>query len=202
MRTLIIAIVSLGMLGATKPGTSRDLSLPALHRIATAALQPSYSCRPPEESAKGYGQTALFLSDYGRKRNMPDLLFNGACGAEDELQAATAGADMSLVADLGPDVALEELSASMAFNLKRVHAPQEESRFVRTARVVLGHTYAVLLNGSDRRGLLLVSVDEHVPNKKVAIRYAVKLYQVKEESSPGFDWNRGNEVRQDAAAGH
>jgi hypothetical protein len=200
MRTWMIAIVSLGMLGTTSPGATPDLGLPALHKIATAILQPSYGCRPPEDFAKGYGQTALFLSDYGRRRNTPDFLFNGACGAEDEFQAATAGDDMSLIADLGPEVRLEELSASKAFNLKGVHAPEAESRFVRTARVVLGHTYAVLLNGSERRGLLLVAVDEHVPNKRVAVRYAAKLYQVKEDSSPGFDWDRGNTTQRDTTS--
>ena len=195
MKALLMAIAAAGALGATNHHMTRDPGLPSLHKIGTVLLQPSYGCRPPEESAKGYRQTALFLSDHGRKRNAPDLLFNGACGAADEFEAATAGDDMSLIADLGPRVVLEDLSASRIFNPRGVHAPQEYSQFVRTTRVVAGHTYAVLLNGMERRGLFLIAVDEHVPNKRVALRYAVKLYQVIEESSPGFDWDRGNEGR-------
>jgi hypothetical protein len=172
-----------------------SLELPALHQIKTVTLAPSYSCRSAEEFAKGYEKTALFLSEFARRRNGPDLLFNGACGAEGVFEAATAGDDMSLIADLGTGISLDEISASQAFNVRRVHAQAAYSKFARVAKVEQGHTYAVLLNSSDKRGLFLVSVTEYVPGKQVTLRYAVKSYQVTpggQISSPGFHWNRAN----------
>jgi hypothetical protein len=169
--------------------------LPILHQIKTVTLSPSYSCRSPEEFAKGYGQTALFLSDFARQRNGPDLLFNGACGAEDVFEAATAGDDMSLVADLGTGISLDELSASQAFNVRRVAAYPAYSKFARVARIEQGHTYAVLLNASGKRGLFMLSVTEHVPGTKVTLRYAVKSYEVMpggQISSQGFHWDRAS----------
>ncbi len=169
--------------------------LPVLHQIKTVTLSPSYSCRSRAEFAKGYAQTALFLSDFARQRNGPDLLFNGACGAEDVFEAATAGDDMSLIADLGAGISLDDLSASQAFNVRRVAAFPAYSKFARVARIEQGHTYAVLLNASDKRGLFMLSVTEHVPGSKVTLRYAVKAYAVMPGgpiSSPGFQWDRTN----------
>ena len=140
-------------------------------------------------------ETALFLSDYARQRNSPDLLFNGACRAVDYLEASTAGDDMSLVADLGTGISLDDLSASQAFNVRRVHASAAYSKFARVATIEQGHTYAVLLNASDKRGLFMLSVTEHVPGAKVTLRYAVKAYEVMPGgriSSPGFQWDRAN----------
>jgi hypothetical protein len=90
---------------------------PELHTIRSATPSPSYSCRPKAAFLKGYQSTALFLSLFSEQRNSPDLLFNGACGADDYFEASTAGDDMSLIADLGANVRLEEVSASRAFNL-------------------------------------------------------------------------------------
>jgi hypothetical protein len=78
-----------------------ELGLPELNVVRTAVLSPNYGCRSDAAFREGYAQTALFLSEYSRKRNAPDLLFNGACRSEDYFQAAAAGDDMSLVADLG-----------------------------------------------------------------------------------------------------
>lgn len=176
-------------------GPEARFDLPVLHQIKTVTLSLSYSCRSREELAKGYGETALFLSDFARHRNDPDLLFNGACGAEDVFEAATAGDDMSLIADLGDGISLDEVSASHAFNVRRVHAYPAYSRFAKVARIERGHTYAVLLNASDKRGLFVLSVTEHMPGAKVTLRYAVKSYQITPSgqiSSPGFHWDRPN----------
>src|SRR4051812_44234719 len=81
---------------AQKPAVA-DFGLPELHTIKTVTLTPSYSCRTPEEFQKGYANTALFLSAYGKQRNSPDLLFNGACKSDDAFQASTAGDDFSLI---------------------------------------------------------------------------------------------------------
>lgn len=169
--------------------------LPELHTIRRITLAPSYSCRSPEEFQKGYAGTALFLSAYSKQRNSPDLLFNGACKSDDDFQASTAGDDFSLIADLGSEVSLEEVSASRAFNLKRVHSYPDYSKFADTVKVIANHTYAVLLNESDKRGLFIFTVDEYVPNQKVVLRYAVKSYQISPSGqirAEGFDWQRTN----------
>lgn len=197
MKSLILSFGIVGILGfigggrAAQPG----FDLPALHEIRTVTLSPPYSCKATAQSANGYGESALFLSNYARRRNGPDLLFNGTCSGTGYFEAATAGDDMSLVADLGAGLTLNELSASRAFNVRRVHEDGAYSRFAQSVRIQAGHTYAVLLNTSDKRGLILVSVADYAPGEKVTLNYAVKSYQVVPNGqilSPGFDWGRGS----------
>jgi hypothetical protein len=190
MRRLIFIAVM--MILAASVSVAQSYNLPELHVIKTVTLSPSYSCRAAEEFQKGYQETALFLSDYSKKRNSPDLLFNGACRSQDYFQASTAGDDMALIADLGADVPLERVTASNAFNLRNVHTPDDYTRFVRTVQVVEGHTYAVLLNKSEIRGLFIFTVVNHVQNQRVLLRYAVKEYQVTgaKASAEGFSWER------------
>ncbi len=174
---------------------AQKYELPELHTIKTITLSPSYSCREKDQSRQGYGNTALFVSAYSKQRNSPDLLFNGACRSEDYFEASTAGDDFSLIADLGAEVSLEEISASRAFNLKRVHSYAEYTKFVQATKVELNHTYAVLLNESDKRGLFLFKVTEYVPNEKVVLKYALKSYQIMPNGqirSEGFDWEKPN----------
>ena len=197
MKSLILSVIAVGVLSVIAGGQSSNpsIELPALHQIKEVTLSPSYSCRPPEEFGKGYESAALFLSDFARHRTSPDLLFNGACGSEDYFEAATAGDDMSLIADLGDGVSLVELSASRAFNLQRVHSFPAYTKFARAVKVEPNHTYAVLLNARDKRGLFVFTVMEYVPNKKVSLRYAVESYQVTsggQISSPGFQWGQRN----------
>jgi Spy/CpxP family protein refolding chaperone len=185
-------LVRLTELRDRERGGPADPGLPELHVIRTITLSPSYGCRPRDVS--GYEGSALFLSEERRRRNSPDLLFNGACGSADSFEASLAGDDMSLVGDLGANVPLEEVTASRAFNWRRVAAPSDYTRFVQKLRVELGHTYAVLLNGRERRGLLVFTVIRHVPNKQVDVRYAVEGYQIlsPRAESPGWDWGRPN----------
>lgn len=195
MRTLLLAALFACAACAQAAAQTADpkLGLPELHVIKRVTLSPSYSCRPADESARGYQGTALFLSAYAKERNSPDVLFNGACKSADYFQPSTGGDDMSLIADLGVGVSLEEISASRAFNLKRVAAFENESKFTQMAKVERNHTYAVLLNGGDRRGLFLFTVTGYVPNESVELRYAVKSYQVVPGArfrSEGFDWER------------
>jgi len=169
--------------------------LPELHKIKSVTLSPAYSCRPPDEFQRGYENTALYLTTQDNKRNGPDLLFNGACGSEDYFEASLSGDDMSLIADLGADVSLEEITASRAFNLRRIHTAADYTQFVKTSKVKLNHTYAVLLNESDKRGLFIFTVTGHVPNKSVDLRYAVKSYQItpgERITSSGFEWDKTN----------
>ena len=172
---------------------TQRFGLPELHTIKTVTLSPAYSCRSSEQFQKGYENTALFLSAYSKQRNSPDLLFNGACKSGNYFQASTNGDEFSLIADLGPEVPLEEVSAARAFNLKRVHAFAEYSKFADTVKVEPNHTYAVLLNESDLRGLFIFKVTEYVPDEKVVLQYAVKSYQIMPGGgvrSEGFDWDK------------
>ncbi|MGQ0541266.1 MAG: hypothetical protein ACT4O9_05355 [Blastocatellia bacterium] len=169
-------------------------SLPELNKIKTATLSPAYSCRSGDDFKKGYEQTALFVTEDSRKDRRPELLFNGACGAADYFQSALGGDSFSLVADLGKDVKLEELSASRSFNLKQIASRENHTNFARMAPVVSGNTYAVLINEVDRRALIVFTITDHVPNKAVEIRYAVKAYQTlnSAKTSPGFVWEKGS----------
>lgn len=172
-----------------------EFGLPVLHVIKETTLSPSYSCRSSEDFSKGYVETALFISDYSKRRNSPDLLFNGACNSEDYFQASTAGDDMALVADLGENISLENLSAHKTFNLQRVAKDEAYTRFANQAKVQKNHTYAVLLNKSELRGLFVFTVTDYVKNKKVDLKYAVKLYEIysSKVKSNDFNWEKGNE---------
>jgi hypothetical protein len=194
MKSLLPLLV---LLFSTSPVVAQkaSLGLPELHTIKTVTLSPSYSCRSAEEFQQGYANAALFLSAYAKQRNSPDLLFNGACKSPDYFHASTNGDAFSLIADLGSEVSLEEVSASRAFNLKRVHSYAEYTKFTDTVNVIANHVYVVLLNEGDKRGLFIFKVDEYVPNEKVVLRYAVKSYQVSPTgriSSEGFDWDKTN----------
>lgn len=195
MRTLIL-LVLLTLTVSISPVAqypAPKFELPELHTIRSVTLGPSYSCRPVEESLRGYENTALFLSSYAKLRNSPDLLFNGACRSEDYLEAAVGGDSMSLIADLGANVPLEEVTASRAFNLQKVGTAAAYSKFVQTTKVQINHTYAVLLNEREKRGLYIFTVVNHVPNEKVELKYAVKSYQIMPQGqviAAGFDWEK------------
>jgi hypothetical protein len=196
MKKLLIASAVLLLSSAASAQTPRqDFGLPELHRIKTATLSPSYSCRSGEDFQKGYESTALFLSDYSKKRNSPDLLFNGACEGPDYFLSSTAGDDMALITDLG-SLALEDLNTHQAFiNAQRIHSFDLYSKFARSVKLEIDHTYAVLLNKRELRGLFFFTVVGYVPHQKVDLRYAVKKYQILSVTaeSPGFDWVRKNE---------
>lgn len=188
----------------TVAGSSQtDYQMPTLHTIHEATLSPSYSCRSKDEFQTGYDNTALFLSGYSKRRNSPDLLFNGACGSIDYFQSSTAGDDMALIADLGDKVTLEELTAHKIFNLENVHRFSSYTKFSQVVAVEPNHAYAVLLNKENVRGLFVFVVTDYEKNKRVSIRYAVKEYQVDaawKASSPGFGWEKTNTVPTDEPA--
>ena len=199
MRRTIFA--ALALLVASISVAAQDYGLPELHTIKTVTLSPSYSCRSQEDFQKGYQNTALFLSDYARRRNSPELIFNGACHSDDAFQVLGAGFDMSFITDLGEELQLEKLSAQDVFQIYHLrsspnspyskHAPSALSQYV---KVVPGHTYAVMLNKHEIRGLFVFSVVKHTPNQSVEIKYAVKEYQVMHvlTESPGFSWGQEN----------
>ncbi len=123
---------------------------------------------------------------------VPTLSSTGACGSPNYFEAATAGSDLGLIADLGESLSLETLSANQATNPERFASEANCSAVRAVAPVRLGHTYAALLAHSDRRALFLFTVTEFEPSKSVVIRYAVKLYEVFPSSSPGFSWSTKN----------
>jgi hypothetical protein len=186
--------VALLLLAAGSVVAAQNYELPELHTIKTATLSPSYSCRSQEEFSQGYKNTALYLSDHSKNRSGPDLLFNGACRSEDYFEASTAGDDMSLIADLGTDVSIENLTAHLAFNKQNVHTFPAYSKFASTVKVEANHTYAVLLNKRYLRGLFVFTVTDYVHNQRVDLKYAVKEYQAIEvkAQSPGFSWEQKN----------
>lgn len=185
-------LLSQGVFGQQKQ--TEDFGLPVLHVIREVSLSPSYSCRSTEDLQKGYSTTALFVSAFSKNRNSPDLLFNGACNSEDYFQVSTAGDDMALIADLGENLSLETISAHKTFNLQNIAREDADTKFTRTAKVVKNHTYAVLLNKGELRGLIVFSVSDYLKNKKVDLKYSVKMYEIfaNKIKSPDFDWEKGN----------
>src|SRR5579864_1106134 len=129
-----------------------DFGLPELHRINTITLSPSYSCRPPGDFELGYEDTALFLSDYSRRRKEPELVFNGACGAHDNLQGVSNS--YGVIADLG-EMPLEKLTAHLIFNTRNVASFDLYSKFAASVPVRLHHTYAVLTHSPASRSMFV-----------------------------------------------
>lgn len=191
---LIVALAMFSGQAPAKDAKADRYGLPPLHVMRHAILGPTYSCRTTSEFSQGYQQTALFLSDYSRERNAPDLLFNGACGSENYFQASTSGDDMALVADLGSNVPLTAVTFERAFSYKTASGLQAESQFSMSAQVIAGHTYVVLINRPDVRGLMVLTVTAFEPDKMVEFNYAVKSYTVQQSAATavGFDPAREN----------
>ena len=191
MKGIVLLASFLGFAALTpqKPQPHEDFGLPQLHKINTITLSPSYSCRSVEDFQQGYGNTALFLSGYSRRRNSPELLFNGACEAHDYLEST----DLGLIADLG-EIPLEKVTAHLFFNTKNIASFDLYSRFARSVEVRPNHTYAALLNGGEIRGMLVFTVTGYVPNQRLDLMYAVKKYEIfaTKSQSPGFDWETEN----------
>ena len=194
---VVLLAVASGVAIAQTPAR-QDYGLPELHIVKAVTLAPSYSCRSEEEFQKGYEKSALFLSSYSKQRNSPDLLFNGACKGVDYFDASTGGDDMALIADLGADVSVEKMSAHLAFNKRGVHDFDAYSKFARKVKVEANHTYVVLINKSDIRGLFFFTVAEHIPNERVSLKYAVKEYQLMNlrAESKGFSWGQPSSTAQ------
>jgi len=190
---LVLAPMFLALAASLPQKKQEDFGLPELHKIKTATLSPAYSCRSEEEFQQGYGTTALFLSAYSRRRNGPELLFDGACGGQDTFIAATAGDDVGVIADLGA-MPLDGLTAHLMFNPRNVASFGAYSKFAQSVKVELNHTYAVLISRSDARCMFAFTVTGYVPNKRLDLNYVVKEYQILElkTQSPGFDWTTEN----------
>ena len=169
--TLVLAVPQ--TTGVDRPAAS---NLPELNRVRGATLSPAYSCRSKEEFALGYAGTALFLSEASRAHNTPDLLFNGACGSNNYFQVATSAGDLGLIADIGLGKSLAGLSEERALNYSGVAGGEMDTRFAPSAYVALGHTYVVVLNRPEVRGLYALTVTKFEPDKRVEFSYVVLSY--------------------------
>ena len=158
--------------------------LPELHVIKQVSFKYPYSCQPGPAS---YEACALFLTDYGVSRNMPDLLYNGACGSDNYFDVMLAGSDFGMVTDLG-DVALENVTASKAFNYNNMVG--QENKFTSSIIVVKGHTYAAVLAKQEIRALFVFRVESYERSGPAVLTYAVKQYGVIQsvQEAPGFSW--------------
>ena len=165
-----------------------SVTLPELHIIKKVSFKYPYSCQPGQLS---YKNCALFLTDYGVLRNEPDLLYNGACGADNYFDVMLAGDDFGMLSDLG-DVPLENVTASKAFNYQNVAG--KSNQFTNTIKVVNGHTYATLLAKHEIRALFIFRVESFERSGPATISYAVKEYGVIQsiQEAPGFSWNEPN----------
>lgn len=194
----MLLLFCLGVAAQTA-ATTQDYGLPSLHVIKAVTLSPSYSCRSTEDFQKGYEGTALFLSAFSKRRNSPELLFNGACKSDNYFGSH----GLSFLADLGPELLLEKLSAQDVLHIYQMRSQpgfplakhaQSAAALARSVKVVPGHTYAVFLNTGEVHGLFVFTVTNYVPDKSVEIKYAVKDYQITmvRAQSPGFSWDQEN----------
>ena len=185
MRPFRLTIMLL-LFGVTA-SAQETFSPPALNTIEAATLSPSYSCRTKEEFKKGYRKTALFLSELVKRYNSYDLLFNGACGSEDYFESARNSVSKSLIADLGPNIPLENVPPLEAIYVPGALQDAEPGRpqFKLSAPVRAGHTYAVRLENSKlAEGWFVFTVTRHVPNQLVEIRYSVREYKLTHKGIP------------------
>lgn len=168
--------------------STTSINLPELHVIKRITFKYPYGCQPGPSS---YENSALFLTDYGMSRNMPDLLYVGACGSDNVFNVMLAGQDFGLLSDLG-DVPLESISASRAFNYENVVG--KDNTFNDVISVVQGHSYAALLAKEEIRGLFVFRVENYERSGPATLAYAVKQYGVIQsvQESPGFSWNATN----------
>jgi hypothetical protein len=192
----VLGMLTIGtLLAACNPETTRNdhaqgmglkaqsSFLPTLHEIKTHTFEATY------ENGGSYETSALFITEYAKQRNSPDLLFRG-WNDDVSVVASTAGDDFSVISDLGL-VSIDSVSALKSFNYENVVG--RDNIFKQTMPVKSGRTYVVLSTKRDVRSLWVFQV-ERLKDGKMQIRYAVKSYSVIEASqeSEGFDWNKGN----------
>jgi hypothetical protein len=176
-----------GLCNSTMVKMAEASTLPKLHEIQSKVFAAPYSCK-----SMSYERSALFLSSYSKERNMPDLLFNGACGSQLYVEASTAGDDISMIADLG-DVPLEQVTKSKAINWTRIVGG--DNSFKDSQALIEGHTYVVVISKSELRAVFAFKVFGLYPNGSMGIHYAVKSYELQQtaNASKGSNWEQGNQ---------
>jgi hypothetical protein len=91
---------------------------------------------------------------------------------------------------------MQEITASKIFNYSGGQGWLAYTKFAFMAKVEAKHTYAVLINRSDCRGLLVFTVDAYTADREVRSRYAVKDYEVHTGTvrSPGLGWSGARSI--------
>lgn len=193
MKFLFLAASLLFMASpASVQNKPKDYGLPELHKIQRTTLERGYSCpvtEQTEQTKEGYDKQLLFLSNYSRRRNGPELLFYAACSGPEYFTSAIAGDELDVLSDFGA-VRLDGLIASDVFGLS--HTASAKADFREVVKVQGGHTYAVLINKGDIRGFFFFHVMNYVPNQKLDLEYVVMDYSIyhTEQIAPGFDWDK------------
>jgi len=177
---IIVLIVS-----SISASAQTNQTLPELNVIKEFNFATQYSC------GGGYEKSALFLSEYSKDMNSPELLYNGTCQDNAYIDVNTHGGNFSLVSDLG-DVPLEDVTASKTLNWSNIVGG--DNSFHETTTVKLNHTYAVFYTSGDIEALYNFKIVAYDSNGPMTIRYAVKKYQINPslEESQGFAWEIGN----------
>jgi hypothetical protein len=195
MKAMLVLAPMFLALAASLPQNKQqeDFGLPELHKIKTATLSPSYSCRTEDERQQGLATHSLFLSGFSRRTGRHELRLNGGCGTSGYFEGMSSGDHTGMIADLG-EMPLENVSAQLMFYKQNITPTDYCTKFMTRANVQAGHTYAVLASSSEVRAMFVFTVTAYIPNKRVDLNYVVKEYQILEmkAQSPGFSWETAN----------
>lgn len=133
----------------------------------------------------GFPGSALFLTDFSKQQNAPELLYYGNCPpSSSEFWCATAGNDLAQVVDLGK-IPLTNFSANDVI----YHGGFQEE-----IPVVAGHTYFAIITRDDLRAILAWTIVNLQKDGAMDIQYAVMLYERHQitKQSPGWSWGARN----------
>lgn len=157
-------LILCALVACTSLAKAQDM--PELNTTKAAILSAPYSCNG------SYSRSALFISQYAKARNSPDLLYNGSCSSKNYIEAETVVGDKALIADMGP-ISLEEALASQKLDWNVL------ARFAPIQPVIWNHTYVVITSKPEIRSVYAFTVLSHKPDGELIIAYAVKSYETR-----------------------
>lgn len=159
---------------------------PPLNELLSFEMPKSYSC------GGNYTTSAVFLSRRNKVMNDPDGLFNGACGSTPYFEAATAGNDFALLADLTVDAQITDVHTVTMTDIA-----QASKSWATEVDVVQGHVYGVWRFTERTRTFYTFGVTS-LDGDRLAIRLAVKDFVERSEQpdcvavADGFNWDQPN----------
>jgi len=140
-----------------------------------------------------YDQASLWLSNFSKKMNSPDLLYNScvSCSAtcSQTFSVNTVVWDSSAIAKFPQGTDLTTLSASTLIAFDWARAPMwETSGWV---SVAVGATYGVIIAKENIRSIYAFQVVNASVNGPVTINYGVFSYELMQvvKESPGSSWS-------------
>lgn len=199
MKTAFLKIGMIGMMALTFTGCSELMGSQSLqgsgvslspgnkitlHEVKTKVFGRPYSCGldAGEKFNYSYEKSALFITDYSKQRNSPELLFEAYRTYGDKscynfhVMSSTVVGDVSFIVDLG-NVSLEEALRQSEFG---------SLNFKEKQPVVPNHTYLVVLGKREIQAIYAFRVvslgSELGTDNSMVIEYAVKNY-----SAPGVE---------------